>query len=204
MQKASDEDIRKRKAQAIENRIVQRQRFQIRSQESWPDFPRHPVRAHTLEVVGGSLVCRSCQKQAHISSGGRSLRDLCKSLCLGNVLKRCATSQAVSSGSGEGGGKRPKGEGSSSEITSNQETVDLHAIIGPGHDMWEIGSLYFCKRCAFHGGVKAKGLLEKCDADPAKLRSKATIAKRLGDGYHPRSKEWLGALVRVQAKNKEP
>jgi hypothetical protein len=77
----------------------------------------------------------------------------------------------------------------------------MHASVGPGHDLWRAGAVFFCKRCACHGDIRAKGLLHACDANPAKLRSKATILNRLTSGLHPRTKEYLGAPMRALAKN---
>ena len=112
---------------------------------------------------------------------------------------------------GKGGGQsegsftraRRQGPGASDTIlTPAAETLHdtMHAI-GPGHDLWRAGQVFFCKRCACHGDVRAKGLLAACCADPAKLGSKATILNRLKNGCHPRSKEYLGAPVRALAKN---
>ena len=95
-------------------------------------------------------------------------------------------------------------EGPGEAIPPAAETMHdtMHAI-GPGHDLWQAGATFFCKRCACHGDVRAKGLLSACDADPAKLRFKATILNRLKSGCHPRTKDFLGVPVRALA-NKCP
>ena len=107
VQKASEEDVKKRRAEATETRAVKKRRFEFKKLETWVDFPRHPVRPHSLQATGGQLVCTSCQKQSSLHSDSRSLRDLCKGLCLGNVLKRCA----ASSSTGEGGVRGPGDRG---------------------------------------------------------------------------------------------
>jgi hypothetical protein len=179
VQKPSEDDVNKRKAVAAQAKAVKRRRFVLKASETWLDFPRHPVRPHVLQSCNNILACTVCHKQSSMHSGSRSLRDLCRNICLGNVLKRCAASASL----GEmraGGGQTP-----------------LHAGIGDGHDLWRTGAMVFCKRCACHGDVKAKGLLLACSADPAKLRSKATILNRLKSGCHPRTKVFLGAPVRA-------
>ena len=129
-------------------------------------------------------------------SDSRNLRDLCKNICLGNVLKRCAATASLG-GNAEGGG-RSKIRDSSVEGPD----TPMHDSIGPGHDLWQVGAIYFCRRCACHGDIRAKGLLHACDADPAKLRSKATILNRLQSGLHPRTKAFVGVPVRALNKNR--
>lgn len=198
VQKVSEEDKKKRKAAAAEAKEVKKRRFALKQTETWRDFPRNPVRPHTLEASDGLLVCTACRKQASLHSDSRSQRDLCKGICLGNVLKRCSATPSSGSGGVERGALRPR-----VDEKSDESTLHVHAI-GGGHVLWQTGELFFCWRCACHGERRAKGLLLPCSPDAGKMRSKATILARLKSGCHPRTKEFLGKPVRAVASKKDP
>jgi hypothetical protein len=184
------ESILKRKATAAATRAAKRQRCRLKDAETWRDYPRHPVRPHRLFLEEGKVACTLCKKSALVSSQERSMRDLAKSLCTGDILSRRANLGAQ-------GGVSAANIQEAAVVNPGQS---MHAF-GIGHVLWRAGDVYFCKKCWCYGQEKAKGLASQCAPTAASLATKQTIRKRLSEGRHPRSNIILGDVRKIGGGN---
>ena len=60
---------------------------------------------------------------------------------------------------------------------------------GTGHVMYRLGNLVYCTRCMAYSGQRVQKLHGPCEGRPVKLNDRH---KRLLNGRHPTSREWLG------------
>ena len=61
------------------------------------------------------------------------------------------------------------------------------------HDLWYVDPFVFCNKCGAYSSNKVLALGDRCDGKASS--SKAAFLRRLRDGRHPRSEEFLGEII---------